>query len=204
MNSLKTIVSCSLILASSQAFSWGGPVMDSYGNRITTVTGECYYYGDIGPSACDTMKKDDMMKAAAPAVAPVTAPAPVAAPEPMASNEEPEVAEVIDLQGVNFETGSATLTSSSSIRLSQAANQLLKNPDVKVIVAGHTDNSGDALFNLNLSQQRAEAVKTYLVNKGVEPKNLTARGYGITQPVADNNTSSGRAQNRRVELRILK
>lgn len=227
MNSIKSIITCSLIVASTQAFSWGGPVMDSYGNRVNTQYG-CLHYGNEGSSVCDDNKAmDDMASApvmAAPAPKPtpvaVTEPAPVVTPEPVAApapvvvapapmpektaTAEPAVKNIISLEGVNFETGSAVLTSSSSIKLSEAAQQLLENPDVKVIVAGHTDNRGNADFNMALSQKRAESVKEYLVNKGVNPKNLTARGYGITDPIASNDTAHGRAENRRVELRILK
>jgi outer membrane protein OmpA-like peptidoglycan-associated protein len=72
-----------------------------------------------------------------------------------------------------------------------------------VEVAGHTDNRGAAAYNRDLSQRRAEAVRSYLVSKGVNGGNLSARGYGPDSPVADNKTANGRAENRRVELRQL-
>lgn len=70
-------------------------------------------------------------------------------------------------------------------------------------VAGHTDNRGTAQLNRDLSQRRAESVMRYLVSKGANAANLSARGYGPDSPVADNKTSAGRAENRRVELRQL-
>lgn len=114
-----------------------------------------------------------------------------------------EILEVIALKGVNFATNSATLTSGSSAILDDAAAALARRGDVKVEVAGHTDNRGAPARNLPLSQQRAEAAMRYLVSRGVNSANLTARGYGQNSPVADNKTERGRAANRRVELRIL-
>lgn len=115
-----------------------------------------------------------------------------------------EIPEIISLQGVNFATNSATLTAGSTATLDDAAQTLIKRGDVRVEVAGHTDNTGSAARNRVLSQQRAESVMKYLVSKGVNPANLSARGYGPDSPVADNKTARGRAANRRVELRIMK
>lgn len=115
-----------------------------------------------------------------------------------------EIPEVIALKGVNFATNSATLTPGSSAILDEATAALVKRGDVRVEVAGHTDSRGVPARNVTLSQQRAESVMRYLVSKGVNSANLTARGYGQNSPVADNKTESGRAANRRVELRIVK
>jgi OOP family OmpA-OmpF porin len=115
-----------------------------------------------------------------------------------------EAPEITVLKGVNFATNSATLTPGSMAVLDQTAATLVKNPEVKAEVAGHTDNTGSAARNRVLSQQRAESVRRYLVSKGASAANLTARGYGPDQPVADNRSAQGRSANRRVELRILK
>lgn len=115
-----------------------------------------------------------------------------------------EIPEVISLKGVNFATNSATLTPGSTAVLDEAGATLARRGDVRVEVAGHTDNRGSAARNRTLSQQRAEAVMRYLVSKGASAANLTARGYGPDSPVADNKTEAGRAANRRVELRIQK
>jgi OOP family OmpA-OmpF porin len=114
-----------------------------------------------------------------------------------------EIREIITLKGVNFATNSATLTPGSAAILDEAAATLIKRGDVRVEVAGHTDNTGSAARNRVLSQQRAETVMRYLVSKGVNAANLSARGYGPDQPVAENRTASGRAANRRVELQVL-
>jgi outer membrane protein OmpA-like peptidoglycan-associated protein len=84
------------------------------------------------------------------------------------------------------------------------ASILMKNPEIEVEVQGHTDNTGIAKYNQWLSEKRAQRVKDYLVSKGVDPSRLAAKGYGLTQPVASNDTEDGRAQNRRVELNRLR
>jgi OOP family OmpA-OmpF porin len=105
------------------------------------------------------------------------------------------------LHGVNFEFDSATLTSESRAILDEALRILQRHPDLKVEIAGHTDSSGSDEYNQGLSQRRAKSVLDYLVGKGANAANLTAKGYGESQPVADNGSKEGRAQNRRVEFR---
>ena len=112
-------------------------------------------------------------------------------------------AEVISLEGVNFEKGSDLLLPESMVILDTVAATLMRNPEVFVEVAGHTDNVGDAGKNKKLSQKRADAVAQYLVTKGVVAANLRTEGYGPNNAVGDNKTPEGRAMNRRVELRLL-
>jgi len=81
---------------------------------------------------------------------------------------------------------------------------LKKNPDVEVTIDGHTDNTGSDEVNNPLSVQRAEGTKKYLVSKGVDAVRLMTKGFGSTQPVADNETEEGRAKNRRIEIKIKK
>jgi outer membrane protein OmpA-like peptidoglycan-associated protein len=106
----------------------------------------------------------------------------------------------IVLEGVNFETGSANLTDQSHTTLDRVAASLAAYPLLRVEVAGYTDSRGSAATNLRLSQARAEAVRTYLVNRGIPPRQLTSRGFGAARPIASNATAAGRARNRRVEL----
>lgn len=116
------------------------------------------------------------------------------APEPLAGKAS------LVLEGVNFETNLAILTSSSLHILDGVVRSLKDWPEVNVEVDGHTDSSGASNFNKKLSQARADAVKNYLVSKGIDPARLTAKGYGSSRPLVDNKTPEGRAQNRRVEL----
>jgi OOP family OmpA-OmpF porin len=104
------------------------------------------------------------------------------------------------LSGVNFETGKAILLPESMGILDQVAQSLVDNPGVNVEVGGHTDNTGSTATNVRLSQTRANAVRDYLISKGVDGGRITATGYGPEKPVADNATAAGRAANRRVEL----
>ena len=105
------------------------------------------------------------------------------------------------LEGVNFETGKAAILPASEAILDRVAQSLLANPAAKVEIGGHTDSRGARTANLNLSETRAAAVKAYLVRKGVDADRLATRGYGPDQPIGDNGTPQGRAQNRRVELK---
>ncbi len=102
--------------------------------------------------------------------------------------------------GINFDVDKATLRPESMGTLNQIKRILADNPDLKFEIDGHTDNSGAAAHNLTLSQQRADAVKSQLVQMGVDPSRLTAKGYGDTKPMADNGTPEGKANNRRVEF----
>ncbi len=107
----------------------------------------------------------------------------------------------IVLEGVTFASGSATLTEGAKLILDRMAIALINAPDVNVEVQGHTDNTGSRATNVRISGLRAEAVRTYLIEKGVPAARMTSQGYGPDQPIADNATPSGRAQNRRVELK---
>jgi OmpA-OmpF porin, OOP family len=109
----------------------------------------------------------------------------------------------ITLEGVNFEFNKAVLTGDSKPILDQVASGLRKHPRVRIELQGHTDSVGSGPYNLTLSQHRAEAVRDYLIAQGVSSAELTAVGYGKTQPIADNKTAEGRALNRRVVMLVL-
>lgn len=102
---------------------------------------------------------------------------------------------------IEFETGSATLAPEGRAILDQMAAVLAKMNTRTVEIIGHTDNSGNRNSNIALSQARADAVKGYLVTKGISPQQLTTNGVGPDQPVASNDTTDGRARNRRIEFR---
>ena len=111
--------------------------------------------------------------------------------------------EPLVLLGVNFETGRSRLTVSSYDVLDQVAASLVAHPEVRVEIAGYTDNTGSAAVNRRLSNARALAVRSYLARKGVAPDRMVAAGYGPANPMASNETAEGRAENRRVELHLL-
>ena len=101
---------------------------------------------------------------------------------------------------VLFDINSAKVKPEAYPMLNEAVLIMKKNPDLKVEVDGHADSTGAAAYNMTLSEKRAEAVKKYFVDQGIDPDRLTTKGFGITKPAASNKTKEGRAQNRRVEL----
>lgn len=107
------------------------------------------------------------------------------------------------IKGIEFEVGSAKIIAKSFPVLDGAVKVLKEFPDTKIEVSGHTDNSGDAEVNKKLSQERAESVKAYLVEKGVASERVTTVGFGPDKPVADNKNKAGQAKNRRIEFKLL-
>jgi OOP family OmpA-OmpF porin len=109
----------------------------------------------------------------------------------------------ITLEGVTFELNATRLTANARGVLDGVAADLKKYPRLRVELQGHTDSSGSDRYNLTLSQQRANAVRAYLIEQGVPPEQLVSKGYGETQPIADNSTEEGRLTNRRVVMSVL-
>ena len=105
--------------------------------------------------------------------------------------------------GILFATNSATLTPEAIGNMTQMAETMNKYSDTNVLIEGHTDNSGSDAINQPLSQRRAQAVANQLTSGGVDVGRIEAKGYGSTQPVADNSTATGKAANRRVEVAIF-
>jgi outer membrane protein OmpA-like peptidoglycan-associated protein len=108
----------------------------------------------------------------------------------------------IVLKGVTFEFNKATLTKESETILWRAYRALAANPKVRVVITGHTDNVGGQKFNQNLSLKRAQAVKNWLVKKGIPSRRMRTVGRGENEPVASNKTEEGRAENRRMEFYV--
>ena len=133
-------------------------------------------------------------------------PAPPPPPPPPTPTPEalpPPSSKRIVLRGVHFDFDKSDILPDSRPILDEAAEALKENPDVRISVEGHTDAIGDDAYNEQLSLRRAEAVFHYLVNHGIAPERMDVTGYGERFPVADNETGTGRAQNRRVELHVM-
>lgn len=113
-----------------------------------------------------------------------------------------ELDDFLAREKVSFKKGKAELTDSSYPLLTLLAS-VARNCATRLEIASHTDAEGDAAINMKLSQRRADAVRKYLVQSGVHADQLVARGYGETQPIADNATDEGRKANRRVEFRVI-
>jgi outer membrane protein OmpA-like peptidoglycan-associated protein len=130
--------------------------------------------------------------------APAAAAPPPDAPPDAAPPPEPEPERLV-LEGILFESGSATLEAESGPRLDRVVEYMTHLPSVRLRIAGHTDNVGNPARNQALSADRAAAVRDYLVSHGIDAGRLEAVGFGDTQPVASNDTEEGRRENRRIE-----
>lgn len=153
--------------------------------------------GAVGGALIGALIGHCLLDQSAPIVQAPPPPSPPAAVPP-----PPPVQKKIVLRGVNFDFNKANIRPDAAGILREAATILKDNPKVQVSVEGHTDAIGSEEYNLKLSLRRATAVKQFLVKEGVPDARLSVRGFGKTQPVASNDTDDGRAQNRRVELKV--
>lgn len=175
-----------------------------------SVAGE---WTTISPSSNGTKLNNDNFSIgvnyyfAAPKAVPVSAPAAAAvmseAPKPAPQESWKTIVQEkpVHIEGASFDTNSAKLKPAANAKLQQVVDFSQRYPDANLEVSGYTDDRGSRAYNQKLSQRRAESVKTYLVNKGIAAERITAKGYGVDKPVADNKTRAGRAMNRRVEVR---
>ncbi len=104
------------------------------------------------------------------------------------------------LSGAQFDSDSYKIESKAHPMLNEVVEGMKRYPEFKVEIQGHTDSVGSAAYNMKLSENRAKAVMKYLVEKGIDPKRLSAKGFGAKEPIANNDTPEGQAQNRRVHL----
>jgi len=127
------------------------------------------------------------------------------APQPTPTRPDPTPAAPpnYNFKNIQFEYDSHVLKTESYATLDQIAREMQKDADAKFIIDGHASIEGTAEYNMELSIDRANAVKLYLVNSGIYGNNLTVKGYGATRPAASNDTESGRALNRRVEIKLV-
>ena len=107
-----------------------------------------------------------------------------------------------EIPPIEFELGSTALKASAKPALELVARLLIRHPHLKLMIFGHTDNVGGRKYNLDLSRRRAEAVKDCLVELGVTPESLRAKGFGMDKPLLPNDSDENRAKNRRVEFLV--
>lgn len=120
-------------------------------------------------------------------------------------NEQPDGTLKVNVPStVSFDTDSYTLKPGLRPVLDAVARSLTQNPELRAHVVGHTDSTGQAAYNQTLSENRARSVVNYLSRQGVAPNRLTSEGRGLTDPIADNATAAGRAENRRVEIYLYR
>jgi outer membrane protein OmpA-like peptidoglycan-associated protein len=110
----------------------------------------------------------------------------------------------IVLEGITFKSGKYDITPESEVVLQKALKTMTTYPDIEVEISGYTDNIGSASLNLNLSQNRAAAVKSWLVNHGVNETRIIAKGYGSENPMVPNDSPEHRRKNRRIEFKRIK
>lgn len=116
----------------------------------------------------------------------------------------PKIGDKFILENIYFETAKATLLSESNNTLDSLYNLLIKYPTMEILISGHTDSQGKHQYNLVLSESRALAVYTYLIEKGISSLRLDFKGFGKMQPIVTNETAEGRQMNRRVEFEVVK
>jgi len=152
--------------------------------------------------ACKTKKAIVRPKAnpqvETPKAAPVETKQPEAAPVEQKAPEKPN----FNFSDVKFEFNSGVLKTASFAVLDQVASEMKKDPSVKFTLNGNSSAEGTEEHNMSLSVDRANAVKSYLVNAGIDASNLTVKGFGATRPIASNDTEEGKESNRRVEFKM--
>lgn len=188
----------------------GGTVVDNWQNG----TGEyvwrngtnelCWRDANWTPATAAAGCDGALVRAAAPAPAPaVVTPAPAPAPRPAPAPQPPAATKVTYAADAFFDFDKAVLKPEGRAKLDDLVSKI-QGINLEVIIAvGHTDSVGSDNYNQRLSVRRAEAVKAYLVSKGVERNRVYTEGKGEKQPVADNRTGEGRAKNRRVEIEVV-
>ena len=182
-----------------------GYVADARGGIVKDPFGLCWRTGFWTPALANAECDPDLVPkaASAPAAAPAAAPrAATPAPAPAAA-PRPTTEKVTLAADALFDFDKAIIKSDAKAKLDDLVGKL-KAINLEVIIAiGHTDSVGSSAYNQKLSLRRAEAVKAYMISKGIEPNRIYTEGKGEKQPIADNKTKEGRAKNRRVEIEVV-
>jgi OOP family OmpA-OmpF porin len=218
LNKLASLFATAALAATSTTVSFAQPAQsnDNWVNGVGNapwkngVEGLCWRDGSwtpaIGQQGCDGVPPPPAAPALRAAVTPLPAPAPAAPPpppSPAAVEPAPSSEKVTFAADTFFDFDNSVLKSEGRAKLDDLVSKM-QDINLEVIVAvGHTDSIGSDAYNQRLSVRRAEAVKSYLVGKGVEQNRVYTEGKGEKQPVADNKTAEGRAKNRRVEIEVV-
>ena len=163
-------------------------------NATAVLQGAYYYIDDVSVTCTDCAATTD--NSSADSTAPQE-------PRTYTPSTPPQVGEVVVLNEVYFDVDSYELMPQSYNELAVLIAILKTNPEMKIELRGHTDNSGTQAHNIRLSENRAKAVMDYLIGRGIDSRRLSARGFGERKPVADNDTPEGRTLNRRVEYKVV-
>ena len=192
--------------------STGGGIVTSSTVTKDSPAGMCVRTGSWTPASAQKGCDEDLMPkpkppAPAPRVAPPppppAAPAPAPAPAPKPAPAKPTSEKVTFAADTFFDFDRAVIKPDGKARLDDLVNKIRGITLEVVIAVGHTDSVGSDAYNMKLSLRRAEAVKAYLVSRGIEPNRIYTEGKGERQPIADNRTREGRAKNRRVEIEVV-
>ncbi len=217
LNKVAMLFTAVALASSASAQNWNsstGPVWKSGAENLcwrsgtwTPATATAGCDGAIAAPAAMTPKAAAPMAAPAPSAAPApaaSAPAPAAsAPRPAAPPAPPAAVKVTYAADAFFDSGKAVVKADGKAKLDDLTSKV-KDINLEVIIAvGHTDSDAGDAFNQALSVKRSEAVKAYLVSKGIEKNRVYTEGKGEKQPVADNKTKEGKAKNRRVEIEVV-
>jgi len=198
-----------LIATAAMATAAGAQTVDNWRNGTGELvwkngTNElCWRDANWTPATAAKGCDGAIVPAAAPAAAPAPAPAAAPAAAAPAPAPAPAATKVTYAADAFFDFDKAVLKPEGKAKLDDLASKVGGINLEVVIAVGHTDSTGAAKYNQALSVRRAEAVKAYLVSKGIESNRIYTEGKGLTQPVADNATREGRAKNRRVEVEVV-
>ncbi len=199
---LSTLILCA---ASTQVFAEKQYWLGTSGDYARGIDGKCVrtilWTPENAIDSCEGIEAKAEVKFAPAKEEPVAV---KEVPEPVAETKavEPEYTSLNLASGTTFELGGSALSTEGKAAVVLLMAQFEGEKVNSVIIEGYTDDRGDAAFNQQLSEKRAEAVKAELVVNGANPDKITTVGYGEANPVADNNTRAGRAENRRVEIKV--